>query len=72
MRKLDRPIAARIIGALERLATMSDPAAHCKALAGPLAGYWRLRVGDYRIILDIRAERLVILALDVGHRSTIY
>ncbi|MDR1295282.1 MAG: type II toxin-antitoxin system RelE/ParE family toxin [Bifidobacteriaceae bacterium] len=37
-----------------------------------MAGLWRYRVGSYRVILDINRSRVVILALDVGHRSRIY
>lgn len=72
MRKLDKPVARRIFDSLERLATPEDPTRSCKALTGPMTGLWRLRVGDYRVILDIRRGDVVIVALDLGHRSTIY
>lgn len=72
MRKLDKPIARRIFAAIERLSELEDPTSSCKALAGGLVGFWRLRVGDYRVILDIRRGQVVIVALDVGHRSKIY
>lgn len=72
MRKLDKPIARRVFDGTERLATLDDPTSRCKALSGPLAGLWRLRVGDYRVILDIRRNEVVIVALDLGHRGTIY
>lgn len=48
------------------------PSKRCKALSGPYTGLWRLRVGDYRVILDIRRAELIIIALDVGNRSSIY
>ncbi len=41
-------------------------------LTGNLAGLWRYRVGDYRIICDILDEELVVLALDVDKRDSIY
>ena len=72
MRKLDKPVARRIFDSVEGLATLDDPTASCKALTGPMTGLWRLRVGDYRVILDIRRGDVVIVALDLGHRSTIY
>jgi mRNA interferase RelE/StbE len=34
--------------------------------------FWRVRVGDYRIIYDIRDGELVVLVLDVGHRREVY
>jgi mRNA interferase RelE/StbE len=70
--RLDRPIARRILKALLELEELDDPTTRCKALSGPLTGLWRLRVGDYRVILDIRRAELIVLALDVGNRSTIY
>lgn len=72
LHKLDRTIAKRVLKALTGLEPMEDPAKRCKALTGPYTGLWRLRVGDYRVILDIQRDRLVIIALDVGHRGAIY
>jgi len=72
LRKLDRQVARRIFDGLERLASLDEPTASCTALGGPLAGLWRLRVGDYRVILDIRRDEVVIIAIDLGHRSEIY
>ena len=43
-----------------------------KPLTGNYKGYWRYRIGDYRLLCEIRDEELVIVALDVGHRSNIY
>lgn len=70
--KLDRTVAQRIIKALLDLEGLDDPTRRCKALRGPLSGLWRLRVGDYRVILDIRRNELLVVALDVGNRSVIY
>lgn len=72
LRKLDRPVATRVLKALTALENLDDPTQRCKALTGPYTGLWRLRVGDYRVILDIRRGELVIIALDVGNRSSIY
>lgn len=65
--KLDRGIQKRIIAALERIRIRPYP--HVKKLVG--SPYFRLRVGEYRIILDIRENRLLILVIEVGHRSKI-
>ncbi len=43
-----------------------------KALTGGFAGLWRYRVGDYRIVCDIEDGELVVLVVDVAHRSRIY
>lgn len=72
MGRLDRQIARRIMTKLYGLADLEDPTVRCKPLTGPLVGLWRLRVGDYRVILDIRRGELIMVALDVDHRSSIY
>ncbi|WP_255556051.1 type II toxin-antitoxin system RelE family toxin [Tessaracoccus palaemonis] len=72
IRKLDRPMARRVLVAVYALAELDEPQRRCKALTGPLAGLWRLRIGDYRVILDIRRGELVLIALDLDHRSAIY
>ncbi|EWT06620.1 RelE-domain-containing protein [Intrasporangium chromatireducens Q5-1] len=72
LKKLDRQVAMRVLKALTALEGLDDPTKRCKALSGPYTGLWRLRVGDYRVILDIRRGELIIIALDVGSRSTIY
>lgn len=44
-----------------------------KALSGPdHGGHWRYRVGDYRIICDIQDRKLIVLVVEIGHRSGIY
>ncbi|TLP95820.1 type II toxin-antitoxin system RelE/ParE family toxin [Nesterenkonia salmonea] len=72
LRKLDPQAARRLRDALRALASLEDPRTRGKALTGPLKGHWRYRVGDYRIICDIQDEKLVIIALDLGHRREIY
>lgn len=49
-----------------------DPRDSGKPLTGNYKGYWRYRIGDYRLLCEICDEELVIVALDVGHRSNIY
>lgn len=72
LKKLDRPVAARVLKALTALENLDDPTRRCKALSGPYTGLWRLRVGDYRVILDIRRGEFVVIALDLGNRSSTY
>ena len=68
----DRAITVRVLKKLRHLATLDDPTAACKALTGPLGGLWRVRVGDWRVILDVQKNELVIIALELGHRSEVY
>lgn len=49
-----------------------DPRQHGKGLTANRSGQWRYRIGDYRLLCVIEDDRLVILALTVGHRSEVY
>nr|WP_317430348.1 type II toxin-antitoxin system RelE/ParE family toxin [Streptococcus lutetiensis] len=72
LRKLDRPTAGRVLDELEEIAKLGDPRSRGKALTGNLAGLWRYRVGDYRVVCDIEDGVLVILVVDVAHRREVY
>jgi mRNA interferase RelE/StbE len=41
-------------------------------LKGNLTGLWRYRVGDYRILCQIKDSELLILVVAVGNRKDIY
>ena len=72
MKKLDRHVDKRIIAKLREISQLEDPRSTGKALVGNLAGLWRYRVGDYQIVCDIEDEVLLILVVDVAHRSKVY
>ncbi len=72
LRKLDRSVAKRIVDYLDEVGALDDPRSRGKGLVGDRAGIWRYRIGDYRVLCEIRDTELVILALDVGHRSSVY
>ena len=55
----------------ERLASLHDPRSLGKALIGEYK-IWRYRVGKYRILCEIKDSEIVILVVDIGHRSKIY
>ena len=68
LNKLERKDQERIISALERLRIR--PERYVAKLVGD-PGY-RLRVGQYRVIMDIDERKLMILVIKVGHRKKIY
>jgi mRNA interferase RelE/StbE len=72
LRKLDRPVAASILNYLDQVVAMDDPRLRGKGLVGELSGYWRYRVGDYRIVCRILDAQLVVIALEISHRSAAY
>ncbi|MDB5612881.1 MAG: addiction module toxin RelE [Devosia sp.] len=72
--KLDKQVQLRIADFIDnRLAPSDDPKSIGEPLTGVrLGGFWRFRVGDYRMICDIQDGKLIILVLEIGHRSVIY
>lgn len=68
LKKLEHDDQERIIKSLERIRIR--PEAHVTKLVGD-PGY-RLRVGNYRVLLDINKGKLLILILKIGHRKSIY
>ncbi len=67
-KKLERNIQERIISSLERIKTR--PEAYLTKLVG--SDEYKLRVGNYRVIIEINNEKLIILVIKVGHRKNIY
>ena len=71
--RLDPQQAKRILKYLfDRIATDEDPRRFGDPLRSNLAGLWRYRVGNYRIICDIQDNILLVLALRIGHRREVY
>jgi mRNA interferase RelE/StbE len=73
LRKLDRQVSARIVRTLEeRIAPLDDPRRIGSALVGEHAGFWRWRIGDYRVVARIEDERITVLVVRVAHRRGVY
>jgi len=73
LEKMDKPTAAIIYGWIEKnLVGCENPRICGSALAGNIKGFWRYRVGSYRIIVDILDNVLQIEIINVGHRGEIY
>jgi len=68
LKKMERNIQERIIAVLERIRIRPE-AYVTKLIEDP--GY-KVRVGDYRIIMDIDNNKLQILVLKIGHRKNVY
>jgi mRNA interferase RelE/StbE len=67
LERLEKKISARILNRLEKLAEFENPLQQkdVRSLEGKLKGYYRYRVGEYRIIfeLDTHQRRIGILAV---------
>jgi mRNA interferase RelE/StbE len=73
LRKLDKPIANRILKFLRgRIEKLDDPRKIGQRLQGPLGDFWKYRVGDYRVICSLQDDKLVVWVVRIGRRSEIY
>jgi mRNA interferase RelE/StbE len=72
-KKVD-PSVQRLVAAYikHNLENTNDPRARGKALIGDKKGLWRYRIANYRLIVEIRDDTLIILVLTFGHRSDVY
>jgi len=69
LKKLDKFIQDRII---KKLKELKNNAVLGVPLTANLAGLWKLRIGDYRVIYQIIHTKLIVLVLRLGHRKNIY
>ncbi|MBO4459255.1 MAG: type II toxin-antitoxin system RelE/ParE family toxin [Clostridiales bacterium] len=73
LRKLDRSVQIVIAKWIKKhLENCEDPKVSGKALSANLKGYWRYRIGDYRLLAEIKEKELVIVAVSIAHRSEVY
>jgi mRNA interferase RelE/StbE len=73
IRRIDKLWQLRILQYLDaKVARRADPRSLGKPLRGDKHGFWRYRVGDYRIICQIEDNTLVILVVTLGHRGKVY
>jgi mRNA interferase RelE/StbE len=73
MSKLNPQVQKRIFDYLKRwLVKRENPRELGEALTGELSGYWKYRVGDYRIVAKIEDQTITIYIIAIGHRSEVY
>jgi len=70
---MDRTVSERIYSWIgKNLVNTKDPYAPGKKLAGELSGLIRYRIGDHRIIAEVRDNELIILVIEIEHRKKVY
>ena len=73
MKKLDKHTALLILACIRKnLEGCDNPRRYGKGLSANQSGQWRYRIGNYRLIAEIQEDKVIILVLDVGHRSDEY
>ncbi|MFZ6016021.1 MAG: type II toxin-antitoxin system RelE family toxin [Nitrospirota bacterium] len=69
LQKIDGPIVKRILNKISWLSQHFDNITP-EPLSGGFSGTFKLRVGDWRVVYTLEADRIIIKA--IGHRSEIY
>ncbi|WP_165173554.1 type II toxin-antitoxin system RelE/ParE family toxin [Adlercreutzia sp. ZJ242] len=71
--KMDAGVRRVIVAwLLKNVDGCDNPRAPGKGLVADKSGIWRYRVGDYRVLCEIKDDELVVLAIEIGHRRDIY
>jgi mRNA interferase RelE/StbE len=71
LERLDKPVARRITERINWLAANLDDI-RPESYTGNLAGLYKFRVGDYRVIYEILHDEQVVVIHEIGHRRDIY
>lgn len=73
LKKLDKGTQKLILTWVgKNLENCDNPRIKGKGLTANRSGEWRYRMGNYRIICDMRDKELIILALSIARRRNIY
>jgi mRNA interferase RelE/StbE len=69
--RLDKPVGRRVVERIRWLAANLDDL-NPEPLIGDLAGFYKLRVGDYRVLYEILYDEQTIVIHKIGHRREVY
>lgn len=73
LKRLDRSAQKRVVRFLqERITVDHDPRDIGKPLTGNMAGLWRYRIGEYRVVCRIEDDRLTVVVVRVALRKDVY
>ena len=73
IKKLDRYTKEMVYSWIKKnLEGIDNPRSFGKGLSGNLKVKWRYKIGDYRLLCVIENDKLLILALNIGHRREVY
>ena len=71
-RKLDKENQRRIAVYMRDVCALEHPETRGKPMTANYAGYWRYRVGNYRLICRFFRGEMRICVVELGHRSSVY
>ncbi|WP_031437908.1 type II toxin-antitoxin system RelE family toxin [Methylobacter tundripaludum] len=72
MSSLDKPTQKRIYTFLQKLEAEADPFKLLIPYTANMAGLWKKRLGDWRIVIEAEHGKLTLIVMKIGHRSKVY
>ena len=73
LKKIDPVAREMLLTYLEqRIEGSADPRRYGEPFKGNLRGYWRYRIGQYRLLCEIEDTEVTVFVIAVGHRREIY
>ena len=73
LHKFDKSISKMLLSWIKKnLIDCENPRIKGKQLRGTLSNFWRYRIGDYRLLCEIKDDVLVIIVVAAGHRKDVY
>lgn len=69
--RLDKPLQKRVLAFVDKIEASINPRFSGKALKGN-DKEWRYRVGDYRLICEIKDSELIVWIVRLGNRREVY
>lgn len=74
LKKIDKKVARRIVDKIKKESEKDNPIVSAKVLQGVLAGFYRYRIGDYRVIFEVDDHRriTILTILRIKHRKDIF
>ena len=70
LKKIDKAWQKKILKKIKT--TLIDNPKSGKKLIGNLSLYYRIRVGDYRVIYEVKEDEIIVLVVKIKHRKDIY
>ena len=73
LQKMDKNTSRKIYDFLKKINNSENPRIKGEVLSHNLKGYWKYKpLKDYRIIFEIQDDNLIVLVVDIEHRSKVY
>lgn len=73
LKKIGHSEAIKITSYLRsRIQPSENPREYGKSLKGELSELWRYRVGNYRLICELKDDVMIVLVVRIGHRKDVY